>query len=222
MQHTQNKMKNIQYIFFDLDGTLTDPGEGITNSVAFALRKFGIEETDKTKLYDFIGPPLIDSFIKYYSFSPEQAKKAVDYYREYYSIKGIFENILYDGIPALLEKLENCGKKIVLATSKPDKFAEEILHHFGIFDYFSFVAGATLDETRTKKDEVIKFALESLDITDTSKVVMIGDRKYDIAGAKKFGIKTIAVHYGYGSEEELTNSNPDFSAETVKQLTELF
>lgn len=214
-------MKDIQYFFFDLDGTLTDPGEGITNSVAFALKKFGIEKNDKAQLYSFIGPPLIDSFVKYYNFSQEQSKKAVEYYREYYSEKGIFENVLYDGIPFLLKKLKSDGKTIVLATSKPDKFAEQILNHFGISDYFSFIAGATMDETRTKKDEVIKYALESLSITDTSNVIMVGDRKYDIDGAKKFGIKTVAVGYGYGSEEELTNSKPDFFAGTVEQLTEL-
>ncbi len=215
-------MKGINYVFFDLDGTLTDPGEGITNSVAFALKKFGIEETDKTKLYRFIGPPLIDSFIKYYGFDSEKAKTAVDYYREYYSVKGIFENILYEGIPSLLEKLKNEGKKIVLATSKPVKFAEEILRHFGILKYFSFVAGATMDETLTKKEEVIEYALHSLNITDTAEVIMIGDRKYDILGARKLGIKSIAVQYGYGSEEELRASCPDYTAESTKALNELF
>ena len=153
-------------ILFDLDGTLTDPGRGITNSVAYALNKFGIEVADKKELYKFIGPPLTDSFEKYYDFSSEDAIAAVEYYREYFKPKGIYENEIYEGIPELLQSLKENGKKVILATSKPEIFAKEILKYFGIDVYFDFVAGATLDKTRTKKGDVIAYALNSIGVTD--------------------------------------------------------
>lgn len=214
-------MKNVKYILFDLDGTITDPGEGITNSVAYALLKFDINVEDKATLYDFIGPPLIDSFMKHYGFTKLQAVKAVEYYREYYSVKGIFENKLYDGIIPMLKKLKAYNKKVVLATSKPEKFAIEILKHFGIYDYFTLVAGATMDETRTDKAEVIAYALKSLDIKNTKAVIMIGDRKYDIEGAHINNVNAIGVEYGYGSSEELKEANADYTAKTVKDLESL-
>lgn len=214
-------MKNYEYVFFDLDGTVTDPAEGITNSVAYALSKYGIEVTDKTSLYDFIGPPLIDSFMKHYSFSREKAVDAVEKYREYYRVKGIFENKLYNGITELLENLKKSGKKVVLATSKPEKFAVEILKHFKIYELFDFVAGATMDETRTDKSEVIKYAIDSLSIIDVSKIIMVGDRKYDIEGAHKFGIKAIGVNYGYGSFEELKNADSDYIVSNPKEIEEI-
>ena len=210
-----------KYTFFDLDGTVTDPAEGITNSVAYALSKYSIDVTDKTSLYDFIGPPLIDSFMKHYSFSREDAVEAVEKYREYYRVKGIFENKLYNGIIRLFEDLKGRGKKIVLATSKPEKFAVEILKHFEIYDFFEFVAGATMDETRTDKGEVIKYAIDSLGICDTSEIIMVGDRKYDIEGAHKLGIKAIGVMYGYGSKEELQNAKADYIVENTKEIEDI-
>ncbi len=215
-------MINAEYIFFDLDGTLTDPAEGITNSVAYALSKFGIPDCERSRLFKFIGPPLIDSFMEYYGFSKQEALKAVEYYREYFSSKGIFENSLYRGIKDLLIYLKSADKKIVLATSKPDEFAKIILNHFEISEYFDFLAGATMNETRTQKDEVIEYALESLGITDTSSVVMIGDRKYDIEGAHKFGISAVGFLYGYGTKEELTEAGADYTVSTVEELKELF
>lgn len=215
-------MINAEYIFFDLDGTLTDPAEGITNSVAHALSKFGIPDCERSRLFKFIGPPLIDSFMEYYGFSKPEALKAVEYYREYFRTKGIFENSLYRGIKDLLIYLKSADKKIVLATSKPDEFAKIILNHFEISEYFDFLAGATMNETRTQKDEVIEYALESLGITDTSSVVMIGDRKYDIEGAHKFGISAVGVLYGYGTKEELTEAGSDYTVSTVEELKELF
>ena len=134
------------YILFDLDGTLTDPGRGITNSVAYALEKFGVSVSDKKELYKFIGPPLTDSFEKYYGFSEEDALIAVEYYREYFKPKGIYENEIYSGVPELLKSLKESGKTVILATSKPEIFAIEILKYFGIDEYFDFVAGATLDK----------------------------------------------------------------------------
>ena len=206
------------YILFDLDGTLTDPGRGITNSVAYALDKFGITIADKTELYKFIGPPLTDSFEKYYGFSSEDAVTAVEYYREYFKPKGIYENEIYEGVPELLKTLKENGKAVILATSKPELFAKEILKYFGIDVYFDFVAGATLDKTRTKKGDVIAYALNSLCITDKEKCLMVGDREQDINGAKQNGIDSLGVLYGYGGMQELTNAKSTYIAETVKDI----
>ena len=170
-------------ILFDLDGTLTDSALGITNSVAYSLKKYGIEVADRTELYKFIGPPLQESFEKYYSFSPEEAKRAVEYYREYYREKGIFENVVYEGIESLLKMLYASGKTLLVATSKPEEFAKTILKHFNLEKYFTYIAGANMDGTRTKKDEVICYALQNGHISDRSKVLMVGDREHDILGA---------------------------------------
>lgn len=213
-------MKNYNYILFDLDGTLTDPGIGITNSVMYALRKFGIEEADRTKLYAFIGPPLIDSFQKYYGFSKEKAREAVEYYREYFTEKGMLENYVYEGVEEMLAALVEAGMTLCLATSKPEPYAKIILEHFGLSQYFHFIAGAKLDETRTKKDEVIEYALELCGISDSSKVIMVGDREYDILGAKKFAMDSMGVLYGYGNREELESAGATYIAETVRGVSE--
>ncbi len=211
-------MKQYELILFDLDGTLTDPGIGITNSVAYALNKYGIEVQDKTELYKFIGPPLIDSFMKYYGFSYEQAQEAVVYYREYYAETGIFENRVYDGIEMLLLQLTDAGKRICLATSKPEPFAKMILEYFGLTQYFEYIAGAAMDETRTKKDEVIKYALEQCNLLGGSNVIMIGDREYDIFGAKTHGVDSIGVLFGYGSRAELESAGATYIAESVEDI----
>ena len=200
---------------------MTDPGDGITNSVAHALKKYGIEVTDRTELYKFIGPPLHESFEKFYGFSREEAMKAVEYYREYYKVKGIYENSVYEGIETLLKKLKESEKKIVLATSKPEIFAKEILRHFAIDKYFDFIAGSNLDGTRTVKAEVIEYALSNCSVTDKNTVVMIGDREHDIIGAKKNGIDSIGVLFGYGSREELENAVATYIAETVNDIEKL-
>lgn len=205
-------------ILFDLDGTLTDPGRGITNSVAYALNKFGIEVADKKELYKFIGPPLTDSFEKYYGFSSEDAIAAVEYYREYFKPKGIYENEIYEGIPELLKSLKENGKTVILATSKPEIFAKEILKYFGIDVYFDFVAGATLDKTRTKKGDVIAYALNSIGVTDKEKCLMVGDREQDINGARQNGIDSLGVLYGYGDMQELTNAKSTYIVEAVTDI----
>mgnify|MGYP003289014967 CR=1 FL=1 len=211
-------MKNYEVVLFDLDGTLTDPGEGITNSVAYALKKYGITVEDKTELYKFIGPPLHESFEKYYGFSKDESLKAVECYREYYRDKGIFENIVYGGVENLLKKLCESGKKIVLATSKPEVFAKNILRHFELSEFFFFEAGANLDGSRTNKADVIEYALENAGIIDKSAVVMIGDREHDIIGANKNGIDSIGVLFGYGSREELEKAGATHIAETVDDI----
>lgn len=192
----------LQYILFDLDGTLTDPGIGITNSVMYALEKFSIKVSDRTSLYNFIGPPLMYSFQTFYGFSEENSTLAVKYYREYFQDRGLYENEVYDGIPELLTKLKQQGYKLVLATSKPEIYAIEILKHFHLYDYFDFVAGATMDSTRSKKADVISYALSSCGIKDLSTAIMIGDREHDILGAQQTGLTSVGVLYGYGNREE--------------------
>ena len=203
---------------FDLDGTLTDPGEGITNSVAYALNKFGIEVIDKTTLYNFIGPPLVDSFMKYYGFNKEDALLAVDYYRVYFGVTGIFENRVFDDIPELLDTIKKSGRKIALATSKPEQYAVRILEHFDLLKYFDFVGAATMDETRSKKTDVIKYTLDSLGVVDKSNVVMVGDRHHDIKGAVQNGLDSIGVLFGYGNQEELEIAGATYIAETVNDI----
>lgn len=207
-----------EYILFDLDGTLTDPGIGITNSVMFALKRYDIEVSDRCELYKFIGPPLTDSFEEYYGFSKEEAKTAVEYYREYYRDKGIFENMVYDGLEDLLKTLKAKNKILIVATSKPEVFARQILEHFDIAKYFTYIAGSDLNGTRVRKDEVIKYALESCNIIDLSKAIMVGDREHDIIGAKKIGMDSIGVLFGYGDRNELEKAGADFIADTVSDI----
>lgn len=205
-------------ILFDLDGTLTDPAEGITNSVAYALRKFGISVSDKRELYKFIGPPLVESFRDYYGFDEQKSILAVEYYREYFSDIGIFENSVYSGIEDMLSELKANSKCIILATSKPEIFAKRILNHFGLVKYFDVIAGSTLNTDRNTKSAVIEYALEKACVTDKSKVVMVGDRKHDIIGAKDNGLGSVGVLFGYGSIEELTVAGADYVIDTVEDL----
>lgn len=214
-------MKQYDIIFFDLDGTLTEPSVGITNSVMYALDKFGIQVSERSQLYKFIGPPLIESFETFYGFSKEQAKQAVEYYREYFSVKGIFENSVYEGIEELLINLKSARKKIILATSKPEEFAVIILKHFHLSEYFDDVAGASMDESRNKKEEVIAYALEKNRIFDKKTVLMVGDRKHDILGARTCGLDSLGVLYGYGNREELEEAGATYIVEQVADLFEI-
>ncbi len=209
------------YIFFDLDGTLTDPVIGITNSVMYALKKFNIEVADRRELYRFIGPPLKDGFMNYYGFNEQDAIAAVEYYRENFRVKGLFENEVYDGTVALLEKIEKAGKKIILATSKPEEFALIILKHFDLYKYFDLVCGATFDEKRSEKTQVMEYAINKLGVTDITRCVMIGDRKYDIEGANHFGMDSIGVTYGYGSREELENEDATHIVDNINEIFDL-
>ena len=208
-------------VFFDLDGTLTESGIGITRSVAYALKKYGIMETNQSKLDLFIGPPLIDSFMKHYGFSKEQAVEAVAHYREYYAVTGIFENRVYDGVPEMLQALKEAGTTCVLATSKPEHYALQILDHFGLSGCFSFVAGATMDEKRTNKTDVLSYAMKKAGCEPGPSAVMVGDRKHDVLGARQNGLGCIGVLYGYGSREELTAAGALALAETPQELTKL-
>ena len=220
-----------KYLLFDLDGTLTDPKEGITKSVQYALKAFGIEEPDLDKLTPFIGPPLKGSFMEFYGFSEEQAEKAVEKYREWFTPKGIFQNMIYEGIPQMLKALRESGKALAVASSKPQEFVEKILEHFAIREYFSVVVGSCMDGTRVQKEEVVEEALRQLEaaaedvngsavpqVLDVSSTVMIGDRKFDIEGGKEHGLVTVGVSFGYAQEGELEGAGADYVADTVEEL----
>ena len=207
-----------QIILFDLDGTLTDPGEGITNSVAHALMRMGRPSESRDALYRYIGPPLHSAFMEFCGFSAEEAHRAIECYREYYRDHGIFENKVYEGIPELLAALKRDGRTLIVATSKPEIFAERILEHFGIAHYFDCIAGATLDSSRSKKADIIAYALQRVGTTDVSRAVMVGDREHDVIGASAFGMDSIGVLFGYGSESELREAGATHIAESVAQL----
>lgn len=214
-------MHNKQVYLFDLDGTLTEPGEGITNSVMYALEKFGIHETDRQALYRFIGPPLLDSFMQFYGMSQAQAEEAVAAYREYFSVNGLFENRVYDGIPALLQSLRDQGKTLVLATSKPEVFTLRILDKFDLSRYFHHVGAASLDSSRSQKADVIRHALHLCGGPALETVVMIGDRHHDICGAKENKLQSVGVLFGYGDRVELEQAGADAIAESVEELSAL-
>lgn len=214
-------MRDYQYILFDLDGTISDPAEGITNSVMYALDKFGIQVTDRRELFRFIGPPLQDSFVEYYGFGEKEAQKAVEYYREYFSDRGLFENVIYEDTKEMLELLVQHKKEIILATSKPECFARKILDHFGLTNYFTIIAGASMDGARVKKADVIEYALEKNSRIEKTRAVMIGDREHDIIGAKAVGIDSIGVLYGYGGRAELENAGADFIAPSIKDIEDI-
>lgn len=211
-------MKNYDILFFDLDGTLTDPGLGITNAVMYSLEKFGLPIPPRQELYKFIGPPLTWSYSTYYGFSEEKSLEAVKFYREHYAVKGLFENEVYPGIPELLKKLRERGKTLCVATSKPEKFAREILEHFGLGEYFHHICGAAFDESRGTKHEVIEYAIEICGKPERSSILMIGDREHDILGGKQSGLATLGVLYGYGDRAEHEAAGADAIAESVAEL----
>lgn len=209
-----------KYLLFDLDGTLTDSAEGIINSVRYALDKFGIAENDEKKLCTFVGPPLYDSFRELYGMSHDDANLAIVYYREYFVSKGLYENTVYGGIREMLERLLNKDKKLILATSKPEKFAREILKNFSLDGYFYEIFGATMDEKLCRKDDIIEYALTRTGVSPDD-AVMIGDRRYDIEGGRKNGLTTVGVLYGYGNRDELTAAKSDYIASTVNELEKI-
>ena len=205
-------------ILFDLDGTLTDPFEGITRSVQISLRHFGIVVEDRNELKCFIGPPLWESYMKYYNLSKEDADIAVKKYREYFSVSGLFENEVYNGIRKLLKELKRNNLRLCVATSKPAVFSQKILDKFELSEYFDFLSGSELSGERVKKADVIEYALSNLGICDRSKVLMIGDRHHDIDGAKACGIDSCGVLWGYGTEDELERAGADYIAEDLESL----
>lgn len=213
-----------EYILFDLDGTLTDPKLGITSSVQYALRALGIEEPSLDKLEVFIGPPLTDSFREFYGLDEEQMITAVDKYRERFATQGIFENEIYPGIPQMLADLKAKGKKLAIASSKPTLFVEQILEHFEIEKYFDHVVGSNMDGTRGTKEEVVEETLRQMltvEMTPGQKrdaVAMVGDRKFDIEGARAHGITSVGVLFGYAPEGELEEAGADYIVNSVRSL----
>lgn len=211
-----------QYLLFDLDGTLTNPKEGITKCVQYALRSFGIEEPDLDKLEPFIGPPLLDSFMEYYNMTPEQARTALEKYRERFRDIGIFENEVFPGVPEMLEILQKKGKKLVIASSKPEEYVLRILEKYGIRAFFHEVVGASMDEKRSAKADVIEEAFRRLQITEEKKaqVLMIGDRKHDVEGAKVCGIRCLGVYVGFAKPGELEQAGADYIVHTVEEMSQ--
>lgn len=207
-----------QYVLFDLDGTLTDSQDGILNSIEYALHHFGIPVEDRAILRPWLGPPLVDSLMKYHGFNREQALEGVKKFREYFDAKGIFENRVYDGIEALLARLQAEGYILMTATSKPEVAARRIADHFNLTRYFTFIGGASLDDSRVRKADVIRYVLETNRIDDPASVMMVGDRENDILGAKQNGLESIGVLYGYGDRDELEAAGADHIAETVEDI----
>ncbi|MDO5346040.1 MAG: HAD hydrolase-like protein [Lachnospiraceae bacterium] len=211
-----------QYLFFDLDGTLTNPKEGITKCVQYALRSFGIEEPDLDKLVPFIGPPLLDSFMEYYDMTPEQARQATEKYRERFRTIGIFENQVFPGVPAMLEGLWQQGRKLVIASSKPEEFVLRILEKYELRRYFYEVVGASMDERRSAKADVIREAFRRLQITEEQKagVLMIGDRKHDVEGAKACGIDCLGAYVGFALPGELESAGAAYIVHTIEEMAQ--
>ena len=210
-----------QYILFDLDGTLTDSREGITKSVQYALDKMGIHEPDLKPLERFIGPPLYDEFRRSYGFDDAEAKQAIDFYRERFGVVGWKENLLYDGIPELLKALTEAGKTLSTASSKPAFFIDKIVKYFDIEQFFTVVAGATLDGSIGTKTQVVQQALKRLNVQDRSQAVLIGDRLHDAEGARACGIDCIGVTFGFGSREELESAGANHVVDRVDELLPL-
>lgn len=213
--------KEIKAVLFDLDGTLIDSSEGIIKSVRYALSYYGMEETDTDKLYQFIGPPLSDSFQKIYGFSREQAVEAVEVYRQRYNKTGIFECRLYPGVEECIRTLRKQGLRIGMASSKPEQSCRRILEHFGILSLFDEVVGATFDGTRERKEDVLREAFRRWEDLSLSQMCLIGDTVYDVAGAAAAGIDCIAVTYGFGDVEQMKQAGAAAVCEQICQLPQL-
>lgn len=214
-EHKEAAMLKFKNYLFDLDGTLTDPGSGIKNSIRYALHNFGLPVPSDEILNEFIGPPLVDSFKRFCGASDDDAKTLVTLYREYFAVKGYLENQLYPDTVQVLSTVKERGGRIFLATSKPEIYAVRILEHFDLIKYFDFCAGNDLEESRPTKSAVISYLIECADI-DPQESLMVGDRRYDIEGAAVFSIPTAAVLHGYGSREELKNA--DYIIESFTDL----
>lgn len=208
-----------RYILFDLDGTLTDSYEGIINALTYSLSKLGIAPKPES-FRQVIGPPLLQTYSEIYGMGPEESDEAVRIFREYYSQKGLFENVPYEGISEALHTLYAHGKKLMIATAKPEEMAVKIADHFELSQYLCFIAGVTADSTaelnnpkeRSSKRDVIEHILRTNDIKDPENAVMVGDRAYDMEAAKSLGLQTIGVLYGYGTAEELSAAGADYLA----------
>ena len=207
-------------LLFDMDGTLCDSKEGITKAVQYALRAIGLDVPDRNDLLFFIGPPMIETFQEYYHFDEATTRLAVKKYREYFSEKGLFDCALYPGIEDMLKRLKNAGYDLMVATSKPGVFAEQLLDKFAIRSYFSFVGGSNLDGSRVFKGEIIRYILENTSIGEPGNALMIGDRKQDVSGARRNGMCCLGAGYGYGSFEELSEAGTIYIAKTPAEIAD--
>ena len=212
--------RKFDFVLFDFDGTVADTARGITRCALEALQFYGYDEPDKERLRLFIGPPLVDSFMDLYGADEALARKMVDKYREHYSGGGMFECDFYPGVPQLLDELKKAGCKMAIASSKPGKFVAQILEKLGAAEYFSFISAPEVGHVNPTKAELITWAMQALGAEKES-TVMVGDRLFDIEGAKQVGIKSIGAVYGFGSEAELNEYKADmlaFNAEQIKEL----
>lgn len=211
-----------RYILFDLDRTLTESAPGIINSIRYTYRRYGLEIPNKRELESYVGPPLIESFMKYAGFSEDKAREAVNVYREYFADRGLFENAVYPGIPKCLQKLAERDYILAVATSKPEVFCRRILEHFKLTKYFRVIKGIPLDGENMTKAEVIARAVGELGISEKRDAVMVGDRDYDVIGARENGIDCVGVLYGYGSRAELEQAGAVAVCESVEALERFF
>lgn len=209
-------------VFFDLDGTITEPEKGIINGVIYALNKFGIEVSERASLHKFIGPPLRVSFPEFMGFDEEKTEQAVLYYREYYSVNGLVENDIMPGMEQALKMLKENGAKLYVATSKPEEYAIKILENLGLDGYFDIIAGASFDGSRDTKEAVMEYLMKQIGVEKSDRnTVMIGDRHFDINGANYFGLDSIGVLFGYGSREEFEEAGATYIVDTAEEMVDI-
>lgn len=214
-------MKKFSYILFDLDGTLSDPKEGITKSFQYALEHFGIKVENLDELESVIGPPLKSSFMNFYQLKEEETIAAISKYRERFGKIGLYENEIYPGVKELLMELVDKGCQIAVASSKPTEYVEQICEYFQIKQYFHHIVGSFMDGRRVEKEEVIEEAVAQFGNISKDEIIMVGDRKFDVTGAHKRGLKAVGVTYGYGGRKELTEAGADFLVDSVQELKTL-
>lgn len=208
-------------VLFDLDGTLIDSSEGITKSVQYALQHFGIQEKNLEKLYPFIGPPLMDSFERYYGFTEEMAKEAVVQYRKRYTDIGIFECRLYPGVKDVLAQLKQQGYRIGMASSKPEEACRRILEHFEILDDFDDVVGATFDGRISTKEQVLAEVFRRWEDIPSQRMCLIGDTIFDVEGANSHDIPCIAVSFGFGDMDKMLAAGAVVRCDDFTELPEI-
>ncbi len=214
--------RDFEFILFDLDGTLTDSGPGILNCLEYALEDQRIPIPERDQMRTYLGPPLVDTFRDVFGMNNQQIAQAIDKYRERYHDIGLFENSVYEGVPELLAELQAAGIRMATATSKPEYSATRILQHFELDQYFEFIGAAALDGTRDSKSLVIKHTLENTNTSPTShNMIMIGDRRHDVHGAREHGIDTIGVLWGYGDAIELEDAGVTDLATNTENLKNL-
>jgi len=208
----------IKAVLFDVDGTLIDSSEGITKSVRHALGRYGIEENDLESLKKFIGPPLWESFVEYYNFSKDDAREAVNKFRERYNVKGLFECSLYPGVRECLEELKAKGYFLAVASSKPEVTCRRILEHHKVLDLFDDVSGASMDGKVETKEDVLRQLFARIPDIRPEEMVLVGDTIYDIAGAKKYGLGAVAVSFGFGNVDEMLAAGADALIDDMNKL----